>query len=249
MPATASSRTGSARKKFPMSFAIRTRCSAPPCSSLLMAYLLGDEHIGVDQRFLRVRELTEAFLPLGRLADARRLYGGDLVLRAIRRPVRVVGSDHVCAGLREMEGRIDHAWLYPLGDLRAQHSIARPARDSDPVSLFNSALLGVVRMNLQAVLIVPAVILGATRLRADVVLAQYAPSRQYQRVSGIDLLVGRHIFRHQELALAAHELTHVHGRSAFGVVDVARPLDAAELIEPRETHPREGRSQTRDLIH
>src|SRR5258708_20156297 len=83
MPAMASSRSGSAPKKWPMSFAIFTRCSDVPCPSLpcsapaaslpatasfLMgpSILLGDEHdIGpLQQLFLVLPHLAESLLPL-----------------------------------------------------------------------------------------------------------------------------------------------------------------------------------------
>src|SRR5579863_3265582 len=104
--------------------------------------LFRDEHIGaLEQRFLLVRELAEALLPFGRLADPRRLYGGDLVLGAIGRPVRVFGRDHIGAGLGEVEGRVDDPRLHPLGYARPQHSIARAARYTYPISLVDAALL------------------------------------------------------------------------------------------------------------
>ena len=73
-----------------------------------------------------------------------------------------------------MERGVDHARLHALGDPRAQHGLAGAAGDADPVAVGDAALLGVVRMDLEAVLVVPAVVLGAARLRADVVLRQDA---------------------------------------------------------------------------
>ena len=52
-----------------------------------------------------------------------------------------------------------------------------------------------------------------------------------------------------KLALAAHELADVHDRRALRSFRVARPLDAAELIELLEADAGEGRRQTRDLVH
>src|SRR4030088_1323189 len=90
MPSSATCRLGSPRKKLPMSFAIWTMCSGPsliwisPC-------LLRDGHFrGFQQTLLSLGEIAKTLLPLGRLADTGRLYGCDLVLGAIRRPVRVV---------------------------------------------------------------------------------------------------------------------------------------------------------------
>ena len=54
----------------------------------------------------------------------------------------------------------------------AQHGLAGAAPDADPVALADAALLGVVRMDLEHVLVVPRDVLRAPRLRADVVLAR-----------------------------------------------------------------------------
>src|SRR5580658_5605171 len=196
MPAIASLRSGSERKKSPMSFAIFTRCSAlpccaPSCCAPPRAALLGGDGIGcgaLQQRFLSFGELAEALLPLGRLIDARRLYGRNLVLRTIGGPVGILRGNHIRTRLREMEGGVNHAWLHPLGDARAQHRVARAAHYAHPVALRDAALLGVVRMDLQAILIVPAIVLGAPRLGADVVLAQDAPGGEDQRIPGVDFL-------------------------------------------------------------
>ena len=206
-----------------MSFAICTRCSrAAPCSSPLMtsAYLAATTSAtrALQQRFLSLGEFAEALLPLGGLAHPGRLHGRDLVLGAIGRPVGVVGGDHIRAGFREVERGVDHARLHALGDARAQHRISGAARDAHPIALGNAALLRIVRMDLHTILVVPAVVLGAPRLRADVVLAQDAARGEDQRVLGIDLLAGRHVLGHQEFALAAHELADVHGGRALGML-------------------------------
>src|ERR1700692_906926 len=192
MPAMASSRSGSARKKWTMSFAILTMCCDAPCpslpctaspaASLLMGQsyswtiLFGDRQcIGaLQQCFLGLAELTEASLPLGGLADAGGLHCGDLVLGAIRGPVGVIRGDHVRSRLRKVKRGVDDAGLDPLRHPGAQHRVARATFDTHPITFGNAAVLGVLRMDFQAILVVPRIVLRAPGLRADVVLAQNA---------------------------------------------------------------------------
>ena len=56
--------------------------------------------------------------------------------------------------------------------ITARAARSRPARlvDADPVAVVDAAILGVVRMDLETILVVPAHVFGAPRLRADVVL-------------------------------------------------------------------------------
>ena len=140
------------------------------------------------------------------------LYSGQLVAQSELSVVMTLAP-----GLGEVEGGIDDAGLDALGDARAQHRIAGAAGDADPIALGDAALLGIVGMDFEPILVVPAVVLGAPGLRADVVLGEDAPGGQDQRVLGIDLLVGGHVLGDQEAALAAHELTDVHGRRARGM--------------------------------
>src|ERR1035438_7985751 len=170
--------------------------------------MLRRSHGGVfEEIFLEVGELAEAFLPLGGLTDAGGLHGGDLVLGAVGGPVGVIGGDDVGAGFGEVEGGIDAPRLDALGDARAQHGVAGAARDADPVALGDAALLGIVRMDFEPILGVPAVVLGAPRLGADVVLAQDAPGGQEQRVLASDALAGGHVLGDQEAALADRKST------------------------------------------
>src|SRR5258708_35260346 len=197
MPAIASSRSGSAPKKWPMSFAIFTRCSDVPCpslpcsapaaslpasASLLMgpSILLGDEHdIGaLQQRFLGLAELADALLPLGGLAHTDGLHGGHLVLGAIRGPVGIIRGDHIRPGLGKMKSGVDHAGLNPLGHPGAQHRVAGATLDTHPVSFGNSAVLGILRMDLQTILVMPRIVLRAPGLRTNVVLTQDASGGQ-----------------------------------------------------------------------
>jgi hypothetical protein len=69
--------------------------------------------------------------------------------------------------------------------MRSVTSRAAPSRPrgwhADPVAVADAALLGVVRVDLQPVLVVPGDVGGAPRLRADVVLAEDAPGGEQQR--------------------------------------------------------------------
>jgi len=44
-----------------------------------------------------------------------------------------------------VKGRVNDARLHPLGDSRPQHRIPRAARDADPISLIDAALLGIAQ--------------------------------------------------------------------------------------------------------
>ena len=104
-------------------------------------------------------------------------------------------------------------------------------------------------MDIQQILLVPHDVVGAAGLRADVVLAQHPAGGQDQREAAGGALAGRHVLGEEELALAAHELVHVHRRRALGRGIVARPLDAAQAIELLVADAGEGRRQARDLVH
>ena len=110
-------------------------------------------------------------------------------------------------------------------------------------------MFGVMRVDFQHVLGVPAAVLGAPRLRAHIVLRQYAAGGEQQREARPVLLVGRHIFRDDELALAAHESVDVHDRRAIGCSSLHGHCTRAYLIELLEGHAGEGRRQAGDLVH
>ena len=148
-----------------------------------------------------------------------------------------------------MERRVDHAGLHPLGDPGAQHRLSGAARDADPVAFGDAAHFGVVGMHLEPILRVPEIVLGAPRLRADVVLAEHPPGRQDQRESAVDPLAGRDVFRDLEPALAAHELTDVHGRRAGRMPGITGPLDAAKPVDRLEADAGKRGCEPCDLIH
>jgi hypothetical protein len=52
-----------------------------------------------------------------------------------------------------------------------------------------------------------------------------------------------HVLRDDEAPLAAHEVVDVHGRRAFRRLVVARPLDAAQLVQALVADAGEGRRQ------
>ena len=135
-------------------------------------------------------------------------------------------------------------------DTGAQHRLARPAGEPDPVAVGNAADLRIVRMDLQQILLVPHDVVGAAGLGADVVLGQHPAGGQDQREAAGGALAGRHVLGEAELALAAHELMHVHGRRALGRGIVARPLDAAQAIDAsRNVMPAKVGVSARDLVH
>src|SRR3984957_5448594 len=117
-------------------------------------------------------EFIVALLPFGRAVRRRDLNRRDLVFGAVGRPVRVVGGDDVGLGFGVMERGVDHARRHPLGDEGAQRGLAGAARELHPVAVADAALLGIVRMHLQAVLLVPDYVRGAPGLGADIVLAE-----------------------------------------------------------------------------
>ena len=61
---------------------------------------------------------------------------------------------------------------------------------------------------------------------------------EQQREPAGAALLGRHVRRLHEAALAAHEAVDVHDRRAVGRGVVARPLHAADLVELGEATPR-----------
>jgi len=121
---------------------------------------------------------TMAFLPGTGVGNFLTLHGSDFVFRAIGRPVGIVGSDDIGAADRVMEGGIDHARLHPFADLGLQHGVSAAAGNADPVAVVNATLVGIVRMNLEPVLVVPALVIGASCLGADVVLAEDSTGRK-----------------------------------------------------------------------
>ncbi len=64
------------------------------------------------------------------------LYSGQL-----GRPVRIIGRDHVGAGLGEVERRVDHTRLHALAHLGAQDRVAGAACDTDPIPFLDAAFL------------------------------------------------------------------------------------------------------------
>ena len=86
-------------------------------------------------------------------------------------------------------------------------------------------------------------------LGADVVLAQDPASGQQQWVTPGAALIGGHVGRQLEGAVATGKSVDVHDRCAQWMLSVARPLHAAHLVEQAEGHPGECRCQRGDLVH
>src|SRR5579883_1917082 len=169
------------------------------------------------------------FLPVARAVGRRDLHRRHLVFGAVGGPVRIVGGDDVGLRVRVMEGGVDHARRDPLGDSRAQGRLAGAARKPDPVAVAHAALLGIVRMDLQPVLLMPDHIVGAPGLGADIVLAEDTAGGEQQRIARAGALVGRDIFGDDELALAADEAVDMHHRRSLRRLLVAGPLQRAEI--------------------
>src|SRR6478735_1302082 len=123
-------------------------------------------------------------LPGGPGIGAPDLDGGDLVFRAVCRPVREVGGDDVGAGLGVVEGGVDDTRLHALGDHGPERDVARAAGKRDEIAVADTAALGVEGVDLQHVLVMPGAVLVAPRLRADIVLRQDAAGGEQQREAG-----------------------------------------------------------------
>ncbi len=130
-----------------------------------------------------------------------------------------------------VEGRIDHARRHTIRNQRSQRRIARAARKLDPVAILDAALFGVMGMDFQTILLVPDDVFRAPCLCADIVLRQDAAGGEQQRETRTGALIRRHIFRADELALAAHEAVHMHDRRTLWEFFVAGPLHRALLFE------------------
>ena len=180
----------------------------------------------------------------GPTCTAVTLYSGQLVAQSEKSVVMTLAC---VFGM--VEGRVDDARRHALGDQRPQRRLAGAALDAHPVAVADAALLGVVRVDLQPVLLVPDDILGAPRLRADIVLAEDAAGGEQQREARAGLLVGRHIFGADELALAAHEAADMHDRRAERRLLVARPLHRTFAVEQVVGDEGEARRRLGDLVH
>src|SRR5450830_401798 len=202
---------------------------------------------GVQQFELGFMELSIAALPIrlgnglrlrlgvalvSGLAHRQHVHRGHLVLGAVGGPVAAVGGDHIGPRLGEVEGGVDHPGRHALGDGGTQHGLARAALDAHPVAVADAALLGVVRVDLQPVFVVPLVVGGAPGLGPHVVLRQDAAGGQQQGVLAGHLLVGGHVLGDDETPLAAHKPVHMHdGRARLVGAVVAGPLHAAQALD------------------
>ena len=135
-----------------------------------------------------------ALLPVRRPVGRRHLHGRDLVFRTIGRPIGEIGRDHIGLRGRVVEGRVDDARRDAIGDQGAQ--VVSPARlatftQSPSRTPRCSASCGWISSTSSSM---PDDVLGAARLRADIVMAEDAPGREQQRETRPGPLVGRHIF-------------------------------------------------------
>src|SRR6202012_3193119 len=108
-------------------------------------------------------ELLVFLLPARWSVRWRNLHRGDLVFRTIGRPVGVVGGDDIGLGVRMVERCIDDARRHTVGEQSAQRRLAGAARQPHPVAVTDAALLGIVRVDLEQVFLVPERVVGAAR--------------------------------------------------------------------------------------
>src|SRR5687768_14791046 len=86
---------------------------------------LSRTRVGEDvRRFLT--HIFVALLPFRFPESLAHLDGRHFVLGAVRRPVRVLGGDHVGGAFGMVEGRVDHAGLHPLRDAGPQRRFTGP---------------------------------------------------------------------------------------------------------------------------
>lgn len=148
-----------------------------------------------------------------------------------------------------MEGGVHHARLHSGAYFGLQHGIAGAAGQAYPVALVYAAFFGVVRVQFQPVLVVPALVAGTAGLGAYVVLAEDAAGGQQQWELAVGAFGGGHIIGDYEAALADREVLLVHNRHAVRVGVVTRPLNAAEFVEFLVGHAAEAWGQAGDFGH
>ena len=94
-------------------------------------------------------------LPVGGRCYFAKLHSGDFVLWAIGGPVAIVGGDNIGAGYWMVEGGVDHAGFYSLGNIGAQYGVADPAVNAYPVAMVDTALFCIMWVNLNQIFTVP----------------------------------------------------------------------------------------------
>ena len=197
---------------------------------------------------IRLFSLSRCFpflLPIGRLVRRRHLHRRHLVFGAVGRPVGIFGGDDIGAGHRMVEGGVDHALRHALGDHGAQRRGADAAGERDHVAIPDAAHLGVVRMDLEHVLLVPGT-LAVRRVWAPTLYCDRM--RPVVRISGKKRLVRSGVGTNSVIMkrpLPRTKPSDVHDRRALRRLVVARPLHAAELVELVEADAGEGRRHAR----
>ena len=88
-------------------------------------------------------------MPVGRLSHFINLHCGHFVLWAVGGPVAIICGNHIGAGYGVMEGGVDNAGLYSLGDIGAQYGVPYAAINTDPITLVNTALFRIMRVDFQ----------------------------------------------------------------------------------------------------
>ena len=139
-------------------------------------------------------------------------------------------------GLGMVEGGVDDARLHALGDLGAQRGLAdaaRPARPRSPSRMPRfSASNGWISSTSS---VVPRDVVGAPRLRADIVLREDAAGGQEQREARAGALVGRHVLGDHERPLPRTKPSTCMIGVPSGAASLHGHWIAAELVELRRS--------------
>ena len=206
--------------------------------------------IEVRQSDLLIVEFGVGLLPLRRLRHRHDLHSGDLVFRAIGRPVGIVSCDDIGTRFREMERGVNDTRLHALCHHGSEHSLPRSALNTHPIILLDAALFCIMRMDLQPIFAVPLAVFSAPRLRADVVLRQNTPSGQNQGEFARDFFIRRHILRDDERPLPRTNLsTCMIFSTQLWRRLIARPLHAAMFFNFFVGDALKARCQRSDLRH
>src|SRR5699024_5911954 len=130
----------------------------------------------------------------------------------------------ISAAFWEMEGRVDHTLQDAGRQLGNQLDGSGPTADLYNITVLDSARSGILRMNFQIIMIMPADIFGTTRLCTDIVLRQDSASGQQEWITLARSLICRYVLGNHEASFAADKLVHVHDLGAIRSLIITRPL-------------------------
>ena len=172
-----------------------------------------------------------------------------LVFRTIGGPIGIFRGDDVCAGYRVVEGRVEDTGWHPIGYFSMEGGCPDAARKGNQITLLDATKFGVMRMDLEHVLIMPLPVFGPSGLRTDIVLAEDTTGGQYQGEGPVCTFMRGDKLGQHEAPLTTYELADMHDRGAFGRGVVTGPLDAAQPVELLEADAGKGWRDLRDLVH